>query len=73
MVKLRLDPAARAGPPNAPFALRVSATRHGVTGTKRKAGGADTVIATEAGLTIPVNALVVSVTVALIIGVLAVA
>ena len=31
-VKLRVPPAGSEGPPNAPVALRVSATRHGVTG-----------------------------------------
>lgn len=36
MLKPRVVPAVRNGPPNGPFGLRVSATRHGVTGTKLK-------------------------------------
>src|ERR1051326_6399906 len=34
MAKDRLVPPARKGPPNGPFAFRVSAMRQGVTGTK---------------------------------------
>ena len=36
IVKLRGTPPLKIGPPNGPFGLRVSATRHGVIGTKRK-------------------------------------
>src|SRR5205085_938440 len=37
-MKSRVPPAARAGAPNGPAGLRVSAMRQGVIGTKRKAG-----------------------------------
>ena len=43
-LKSRLIPAARLGPPKGPFALRVSAIRHGVRGTKRRACGAPALI-----------------------------
>ena len=43
-LKSRLMPAARLGPPKGPFALRVSAIRHGVTGTKRSACGGPALI-----------------------------
>src|SRR6476660_4291706 len=36
-LKSRLIPAARLGPPKGPVASRVSAIRHGVRGTKRRA------------------------------------
>ena len=36
-MKLRVAPPAICGPPNGPLALRVSATRQGVRGTKRSA------------------------------------
>src|SRR5258708_14851243 len=36
IVNPRVVCAPRNGPPNGPLALRVSATRHGVTGTKRR-------------------------------------
>ena len=44
MVKDRLVPPVMNGAPKGPAGLRVSATRQGVTGTKRKPAGGDTVM-----------------------------
>src|SRR5271170_2496106 len=62
MSNSRLEPAPNSGPPKGPVALRVSATRHGVTGMNCSGGGVVELSGKDAaGVMLPTVAVAVSV------------